>query len=333
MLNNIISYDDKMKYLKLRDSHVLSTHCPKFLDSSISVAQTRRTELKGGSRNMQISSIVPRIQGDKPLKMLSAMIKGDFGKVRDHLSTLFELGLGVPQQKQIALFIRDAKNDAETISALKEVRKMIVAYQETYEESLNTEFFYPAHYIAHIQSLQSFVTHKKQNDVQQVKAPEGIPTLLIYRLDNPVTGEFLLTDAYDMSEAHPTPFAHIMLRPQISLPKTITSPAIRKHSQYLVVFGTLLHTSGVEHLQELCKELDIDDNSDLTKEVREDVKALEFVAHGLGIQSRDGSYRSANSNIAKTLKNFEAMGFATSSKSVKNTKVIWYCSETKSWSI
>lgn len=333
MLNQIISYEDKQRFLKLRDSHVLSVYCPKFLESSISVAQTRRTEMKGGSRNMQTSSIVPRINGDKPLKMLSDMIKGDFGKVRDHLSTLFELGLGVPQQKDIALFIREAKNDEDTIAALKEVRKMVVAYQNTYEESLNTEFFYPAPYIAHIQSLNAFVSDVKHDGALQYKVPKGIPVLLIYRVDNPVAAEFVLTDAYDMTTGLPTPFAHIMLRSQIEFPRTLISQSIKKHSSYLLVFGYLTSSKGLNYVAELCEAVDIDDNVDLTKEHKAELAELEFTAVGLGIQSREGQFRSANSNIQKTLRVFKAMGFSTECKSVKHDRAISYYPEANAWGI
>ncbi len=329
MIDNLLSHDDKQKILKLRDNFIISSFCPTFLRSSTAVMHGRRIEAKGGSRNMQESVTLVRVNGDKPLQMIDSMIAGDFGIVREHLSVLFELGLGVPCQKQIAIYVREAKDDKETISALKDIRKMIINFQDVYEDSVNSDYFYSAHHIAASLFLSSFVRRAEYKTT--FKTPAGIPVVLVYRLTNPIEGQYTLHDAYDMTLSSPTPFAHIMLRDKINVQKTFTSKGLKKHGSYAYVFGTLTHEMGTE-LNAFCQDIDIDEGSDLTKEQRKTISELEFIALDIALRSGD-NLKSVNSNVTKTQSHLKRMGFATKSETVKHTQKISYDAANRCWGI
>lgn len=363
--SEIFSYADTQKLLRLKDLFLISTYVHKFMKDSTHVIKPKRMEVRGGSRVNGDTPMIPRVEAQRPLDLLTALIRGEMGMKQEALALLFELGLGVPQQKEVANFIRTYRHeDDANKGALKAIRKLVVNYQDQYEEHMGeSDYFYPAPYVARLLDLNKFVTSGAST--QRLKVPNGIPVVLVYKSTNHHVGEFSLVDAFNMSGGVAKPWAHIMLRREAKVPKKVTSKSMTKHTAYMLVFGMFCHQK--EGLLEECQELDIDDYDILvssnpecvSKEFAEFCKtcedpaeqkqrlaneslkyarklqlnSAEFVAIDAGMIDRYDVIRAVSASVKKTEKVLQHIGFNTQAKTVNHNKVITYSEGSRIWHI
>lgn len=269
--DHVFTHDERQALLLLAESFFLvKTECPDYLKKSKHSIEIRHTINHRGKERRSghiVTSFVPRIHMSV-IQRLVRVIRDDYDiRAAQHLSKLFELGLGVPKQRDIALYLSDYSKEADPKGVgMKYIRKLINEYHRKYRRSMaGSRWIMPAAYTANMMHMQSFIHLKENGYAKQLKVPDGIPVVLVYNNTNHERSEFTLCDAFMISPlGFPVPFAQIALRPEFkAVPKTFCSKALRGRGVYSMVMGVVhwSDTDSVKHFREL---MDIDADSYLT---------------------------------------------------------------------
>lgn len=360
---DIFTHEEKQKILKLVDDRLISTHIPECLKTSHHVLRIKRVEMRSSSRVNAEHSILPCINPQIPIQLISAMMKGDIAMNRERLSMLFELGLGVPKQPEVAAFLRTYESDAdEDGSGLRSLRKLIVNYQDMIETQFSeSDRMYTAAYMAKLLDFASFIGQGESSAA--VKAPAGIPVVLVYYTSDHTVGQFKLVDAFDIKGGVLRPFAHIAMRPFANIPNVLTSQNLARATSYTLVFGVLTGGQDLEHFVQMLGSDDLDvviscnpeivsqefaDKLQNCKPQERDSLArrtahkfgsssplakAEFIALDVGLIDRNGRIRANTAPLAKTSRILKKIGFETKSKSVNKMQTFKYGGSPRVWTI
>lgn len=269
--DHVFSHDEKQLLLNMAETHYLvKVECPDFLKKSKHSIEIRHTVTNRGSHrgtSTITTSFVPRINQTDVMRLIKSVRDGQVGAAARNLSNLFELGLGVPLQKDIALYLRDYSHEADPKGVgIKYIRKLVVEYHRKYRRSMaGSRWCMPAAYTANMLHMQSFVHLKEDGYSNKLKVPDGVPVMLVYNNTNHANAEFTLCNAFMISPlGFPVPFAQIALRPEFkAAPKTFCSKALRGKGMYSIVMG-MLHWDEGDSLQHFRQLMDVDADSYLT---------------------------------------------------------------------
>lgn len=239
---SIFTTEEQNLFLQLMQWRLIPNEVPKFMESSQCVMKVRHSIIRYNQASQVVANILPRIAPRTVLRIVSEVRAGNLGMPRTQLAVLFELGMGVPKQRDIARYIReyDPQEDHEG-RTLKHIRKMIVQYQRNLKRSLyNIQYLPPAPYVAQMLKLQQFVHLREGGYKHKVKVPDGLPVVLIYANDKVAEAQFTLTDAFMISPlGYPVPFANIAMRKEFGAVKTFQSRALQGKGMYSMVFGVV----------------------------------------------------------------------------------------------
>lgn len=259
----LFSPEEFQTFLKLVTWRLIDGSVPKYLENSQHALKVRHSVIRYNRPSQVTTPILPRIRAQTVLRLIKAIRDGNYGMPRDQLSALFEVGLGVPKQREIAEYIRHYELATDPGGeALKAIRKLIVQHQRAVRRSLNNwQYIPPAEYVAQLLNMQKFIRLKENGFKQKVEVPDGIPVVLVYANSNVTEKEFTLVDAFMISAlGYPVPFAQTALRKEFKAPKTFKSKALAGRSMYAMVMG-MVYWPGEKTTQmmRMCRTLDIDD--------------------------------------------------------------------------
>lgn len=255
--DNVFTHDEKQVLLSLAETHYLvKVDCPEFLKKSKHAIEIRHvvTNRRYGSsmRNgMMTTNFVPRIHAADVQRLVRRVRDEASRSSAQLLAKLFELGLGVPKQKDIAVYLNEYTREADKKGVgIKYIRKLINEYHRRYRRSMaGSRWLMPAAYTANMLNMQKFI-HLQENGYQhKVKVPDGLPVVLVYQNTVYETGEFHLCDAFMISPlGYPVPFAQIALRPEFkAVPQSFCSKALRGKGMYSMVMGMMYWEDGDAH--------------------------------------------------------------------------------------
>ncbi|QYW03285.1 hypothetical protein pEaSNUABM14_00326 [Erwinia phage pEa_SNUABM_14] len=267
----VFNFDERQTLLSLAESkYLLKRDIPEYLKKSKHAIEIRHTVTNRGRERRSgtiTTPIVPRIHTRDVMRLLDDIRDNATYSSCQSLAELFELGLGVPRQKDIATYLHaySREHDKKGIG-IKYIRKLVVDYHRKHRRSMaGSRWLMPAAYTANLLNMQNFIHLKEDGYKGKVKTPDGIPVVLIYQSTEYATGEFTLCDAFMISPmGYPMPFAQIALRPEFkAVPKTFCSQALRGKGMYSMVLGMIYWEKGdsVELTREV---MEIDDNQYLT---------------------------------------------------------------------
>lgn len=269
--DHVFNQDEKQMLLGLAESNYLvKVDCPDYLKKSKHSIEIRHTiNHRGKDRRSGniVTTFVPRIHSSTVQRLVRDVRDTASKSSSMQLAKLFELGLGVPKQKDIALYLQDysRENDKKGVG-IKYIRRLINEYHRKHRHSFaGSRWLMPAAYTANLLNMQSFIHLKENGYKNKVKVPEGVPVVLIYQCTNYAECEFTLCDAFMISPlGYPMPFAQIALRPEFKgAPKEFRSKALRGKGMYSMVMGVMHWEEGdaVANYREL---MDIDADEYLT---------------------------------------------------------------------
>lgn len=269
---DLFTPDELQLFVKLTSWRLLEREVPKFMESSLHVMKVRHSVIRHSRPSVVNASILPRIRSKTVLRLIAAIRQGNDGLPCEQLSVLFNLGLGVPKQKDLAEYIK-AYSCAEDEGSvmIKQIRKMVVNYQRNVRRCLgNYRHIPPAAYLAHMAEMRNFIGYEEKGYPRGVAIPEGSPVVLVYSKLLASDAEFSLADAFLISpEGYPVPFSHIVMRKEFKVPKTIKSAALAQRSMYALVMG-VMHWPDEDHntMMKYCRTLDSEDYTVLLDSVR-----------------------------------------------------------------
>lgn len=271
--DHVFNHDEKQTLLSLAESqYLIKLETPEFLKKSKHAIEIRHavTNRKFGSSRRTgtiTTTLVPRIHMRDVMRLVREVRDSASVNAANNLGKLFDLGLGVPRQKDIALYLKTYSRDADKKgTGIKYIRKLIVDYHRKYRRSMaDSRWCMPAAYTANMMNMQSFIHMKENGYGKKLKVPDGVPVVLIYQNTCYETAEFTLCDAFMISPlGYPVPFAQIVMRPEFkAVPKTFSSKALRGKGMYSMVMG-MIHWEDGDSISN-CRELmDIDADQYLT---------------------------------------------------------------------
>lgn len=271
--DHVFNHDDKQTLLSLAESHYLvKLECPEFLKRSkhaIEIRHTVTNRAYGKSRRTGTitTTLVPRIHMSEVNRLVREIRDTASLTAANNLGRLFELGLGVPKQRDIATYLKTYSRDADKKgTGIKYIRKLINDYHRKYRRSMaGSRWCMPAAYTANMLNMQQFIHLKEDGYGKKLKVPDGVPVVLIYQSTTYETAEFTLCDAFMISPlGYPVPFAQIAMRNEFkAVPKTFKSKALRGQGMYSMVMG-VLHWGEAESIPKVRELMDIDADSYLT---------------------------------------------------------------------
>lgn len=311
----LFSPEEQQMFLNLVDWRLIDRSVPKYLENSQHALKVRHSVIRYNRPSQITTPILPRIRTGSVLRLIKEIRKGNVGLPCYQLATLFDLGMGVPKQREIANYIRGYQPEKDPGGeALKDIRTLIVQYQRQVRRSLNNwQYMPPAEYVAQLLNMRKFICLKENGFKQKLKVPDGIPVVLVYANSNVAEKEFTLVDAFMISAlGYPVPFAQTALRKEFKAPKTFKSKALAGKSMYATVMG-MVYWPGEKTTQmaRMCRTLDIDEyvvlldqypelqskelrraqkyksfDRDLHNEMRETVKTLALVQEPTAKQAK-----------------------------------------------
>jgi len=269
----LFSPEEHQTFLNLVGWRLIDGAVPKYIENSLHALKVRHSIIKYNRPSQITTPILPRIRTTTVMRLFRAIRNGNLGLPCTQLAALFDLGMGVPKQRDVAQYIReyDPKTDPNG-EALTGIRKMVVEYQRKVRRSLNNwQYLPPAEYIAQLLKMQRFIRLKENGFKQRLAVPDGIPVVLIYANSNVAEKEFTLVDAFMISAlGYPVPFAQTALRKEFKAPKTFKSKALAGRSMYAMVMG-VVYWPGEKavRMMRMCRNLDIDDYTVLLDQYEE----------------------------------------------------------------
>jgi hypothetical protein len=241
-LGHLLTFEDRQKLLKLAGWKLIEI-APKYMESSKSVCAVRHVRTKYGAREQHVDVLFPRIRANTVLRLYRNFRRGQRGVILEQLSILFHLGLGVPKHKQVAEFIEKFEQAEDQKVAIKYIGKMIKQYIANYAFSMDDhEFMYCAAYTEQLLTMQKFIAKSKATSKNKSMAvPEGRPAVMVYSLTDYAGSKFNLVDGYAFSDSgFPIPISASVLRKEFTaVPRSLSAYSLRKHGQYVLVFGML----------------------------------------------------------------------------------------------
>lgn len=269
--DHVFNHDQRQLLLSVAESkYLVRLDCPDYLKKSKHAIEVRHTVTNRGEQRRSgtiTTAFVPRIHSATVQRLVREVRDTQSKSASSSLAALFELGLGVPKQHDIAVYLKDycQENDKKGVG-IKYIRKLINEYHRKHRHSFaGSRWLMPAAYTANMLNMQSFIHLKEDGYANKVKVPDGIPVVFIYQNTNHEQATFTLCDAFTISPlGYPMPFAQIALRPEFkAAPKEFKSKALRGKSMYAMVMGMVYWTEGdsVSNFREL---QDIDDDPYLT---------------------------------------------------------------------
>lgn len=269
--DHVFNHDEKLTLLSVAESKFLvRLDCPDYLKKSKHSIEIRHTVTNRGEQRRSgvvNTSFVPRIHTATVQRLVREVRDNANVSSANSLAALFELGLGVPKQKDIATYLRDYSRDNDKKGVgIKYIRKLINEYHRKHRHSFaGSRWLMPAVYTANLLNMQSFIHLKEDGYSKKVKVPDGLPVVLIYQNTNHAEAEFSLCDAFAISPlGYPMPFAQIALRPEFkAAPKTFRSKALRGKGMYSMVMG-IMHWENGDALSNFRELMAIDDEPYLT---------------------------------------------------------------------
>ncbi|AWY08584.1 hypothetical protein HOT49_gp329 [Erwinia phage vB_EamM_Alexandra] len=269
--DHVFNHDEKQLLLSVAESkYLVRLDCPDYLKKSKHSIEIRHTVTNRGEQRRSgvvNTTFVPRIHTSTVQRLVREIRDSAGVAASTSLAALFELGLGVPKQRDIATYLRDysRENDKKGVG-IKYIRKLINEYHRKHRHSFaGSRWLMPAVYTANMLNMQSFIHLKEDGYSKKVKVPDGLPVVLIYQNTNHAKAEFTLCDAFMISPlGYPMPFAQIALRPEFKgAPKVFHSKALRGQGMYSMVMGIMHWEKGdaLSHFRELTA---IDDDPYLT---------------------------------------------------------------------
>lgn len=284
----LFSPEEQQLFLKLVEWRLIDSSVPKYLENSQHALKVRHSVIRYNRASQITTPILPRIRATVVMRLIKLIRGGNTGMPCAQLAALFDVGMGVPKQREIADYVRQYNPEQDPGGlALKGIRKLVVQYQRQVRRSLNNwQYLPPAEYVAQLLNMKKFIRLKENGFKQTVKVPDGIPVVLIYANSNVAEKEFTLVDAFMISAlGYPVPFAQTALRKEFKAPKTFKSKALAGKSMYAMVMG-VVHWPGEKTTQmmRMCRSLDIEDYVVLldqheelqSKELRRALKAKQF---------------------------------------------------------
>ncbi|QQO90476.1 hypothetical protein pEaSNUABM5_00334 [Erwinia phage pEa_SNUABM_5] len=275
----LFSPEEHQTFLNLVGWRLIDSAVPKYLESSQHALKVRHSVIKYNRPSQITTPILPRIRTTTVMRLFRAIRDGNLGLPCAQLAALFDLGMGVPKQRDIAQYIRDYNPEHDPNGeALKSIRTMVVQYQRKVRRSLNNwQYLPPAEYVAQLLKMQRFIGLKENGYKKRLAVPDGIPVVLIYANSNVAEKEFTLVDAFMISAlGYPVPFAQTALRKEFKAPKTFKSKALAGRSMYAMVMG-IVYWPGEKafKMMRMCRSLDIDDYTVLLDQF-EDLQSKEL---------------------------------------------------------
>lgn len=269
--DHVFSPDEKHTLLGLAESnYLIKIECPDYLKKSKHAIEIRHTVTNRGKdrRNGTITTtFVPRIHTTTVQRLLRDVRDTASSNSAMQLAKLFELGLGVPKQSDIAQYLHDYSRDNDKKGVgIKYIRKLVNDYHRKHRHSFaGSRWLMPAAYTANMLNMQSFIHLKENGYKHKVNVPDGVPVVFVYQNTTYETAEFTMCDAFMISPlGYPMPFAQIALRPEFkAAPKTFRSKALRGKGMYSMVMG-VLHWEDGDALSNFRELLDIDADQYLT---------------------------------------------------------------------
>lgn len=269
--DHVFSHDEKQLLLSVAESkYLVRLDCPEYLKKSKHAIEIRHTVTNRGEQRRSgtiTTAFVPRIHSATVQRLVRDVRDSASKSSSDNLAALFELGLGVPKQHDIAVYLKDysRENDKKGVG-IKYIRKLINEYHRKHRHSFaGSRWLMPAAYTANMLNMQNFIHLKEDGYSKKVKVPEGVPVVFIYQNTNHEKAMFTMCDAFMISPlGYPMPFAQIALRPEFkAAPKEFKSKALRGKSMYAMVMGVIYWEEGsaIENFRELQA---IDDDPYLT---------------------------------------------------------------------
>lgn len=269
--DHVFNHDEKQLLLSVAESkYLVRLDCPDYLKKSKHAIEVRHTVTNRGEQRRSgtiTTAFVPRIHSATVQRLVREVRDTQSKSASSSLAALFELGLGVPKQHDIAVYLKDycQENDKKGVG-IKYIRKLINEYHRKHRHSFaGSRWLMPAAYTANMLNMQSFIHLKEGGYSKKVKVPDGIPVVFIYQNTNHEKATFTLCDAFTISPlGYPMPFAQIALRPEFkAAPKEFKSKALRGRSMYAMVMGVVYWEEGdaLDNFREL---QEIDDDPYLT---------------------------------------------------------------------
>ncbi|QZE56521.1 hypothetical protein pEaSNUABM3_00324 [Erwinia phage pEa_SNUABM_3] len=269
--DHVFNHDEKQLLLKVAESkYLVRLDCPDYLKKSKHAIEIRHTVTNRGEQRRSgtiTTAFVPRIHSATVQRLVREVRDSQSKSASEGLAALFELGLGVPKQRDIATYLRDysRENDKKGVG-IKYIRKLINEYHRKHRHSFaGSRWLMPAAYTANMLNMQSFIHLKENGYSKKVKVPDGVPVIFIYQNTNHENATYSLCDAFVISPlGYPMPFAQIALRPEFkAAPKEFSSKAFRGKSMYAMVMG-VLHWEKGDALDNFRELVEIDDEPYLT---------------------------------------------------------------------
>lgn len=253
-LGHLLTFEDRQKLLKLYGWKIIDAS-PKYLESSKMVCGVRHVRTKYGAREQVYDILFPRIRAKTVLRLFKNLRRGQRGMLLEQISILFELGLGVPKQKQIADYILHLDNVDDQEVGIKYIGKLIKQYIANYKFSMDDhDYMYCAQFTEQLLLMKKFIGKTKQNVKKSVRVPEGKPCVMVYSLTDFNGAKFSLVDAYAFSSnGFPIPISTSVMRKEFgAVPRQFNSYALKSHGQYMLVFGILhWNEDGEENFQHM----------------------------------------------------------------------------------
>lgn len=259
----LFSPEEQQLFLKLVGWRLIDSSVPKYIENSQHAMKIRHSVIRYNRPSQITTPVLPRIRAQSVLRIIKNIRDGNHGLPCEQLATLFEVGLGVPKQREIAQYIKSYSTDSDPDGeGLKAIRKLIVQYQRSMRRSLNNwNYLPPAEYVAQLLNMQKFIGLKEDGYKRKLKVPNGIPVVLVYANSNVAEKLFTLVDAFMISAlGYPVPFAQTALRKEFAAPKTFRSKALAGKSMYAMVMGVVYWPDGKPmHMLRMCRTLDTED--------------------------------------------------------------------------
>lgn len=269
----LFSPEQHQTFLNLVNWRLIDSAVPKYLENSQHALKVRHSVIKYNRASQITTPILPRIRSTTVMRLFRAIRSGNLGLPCQQLAALFDLGMGVPKQRDIAQYLREYDPDADAGGeVLKSIRTMVVQYQRQVRRSLNNwQYLPPAEYIAQLLNMQRFIRLKENGFKHRLAVPDGIPVVLIYANSNVAEKEFTLVDAFMISAlGYPVPFSQTALRKEFTAPKTFKSKALAGRSMYAMVMGVVYWPGEKSFkMMRMCRSLDIDDYTVLLDQFEE----------------------------------------------------------------
>jgi len=271
--DHVFTPDEKQVLLHLAESHFLiKVDCPEFLKRSkhaIEIRHTVTNRTYGQTRRTGniITTFVPRIHMSEVNRLVKTLRESPTKRAAENLGNLFDLGLGVPKQRDVARYLKSysPEDDPKGIG-LKYIRKLIVNYHRNYRRCMaGSRWCMPAAYVANMLHMQSLIHLKENGYKKKLSVPDGVPVVLIYYNKNHADGEFALCDAFMISPlGYPVPFAQIAMRNEFkAAPKTFVSKSLAGQGVYSMVLG-MLHWPKQDSVDNVRQLMDLDADSYLS---------------------------------------------------------------------